>query len=94
MQAGYQAELSAGYVQLTLLSTSVPLGVIPEGTVLALIRAEAQPVRWRIDGQNPTATVGYPLLVGEELQLTAANFSAFRVIESSAGAILNVQFFR
>lgn len=93
MQAGYIAEKALAYSQITTLSTAVPLGVIPEGASLALVRVEAQPIRWRMDGTNPTASLGYPLLVGEELQLTAAQLSVFRAIESTAGAILNVHFF-
>lgn len=94
MQSGYIADESAGYAQITSLATAVGLGTIPLGTTTALIRVETQNTRWRLDGTNPTATVGYPLLVGEELRLTTSQLAAFRIIESTAGAVVNVCFFK
>lgn len=92
MQMSYQAEKALGYQQLTSLSASTAL-TIPAGTVLALIQPEIQAVRWRDDGTAPTATVGYPLSTGSELQYTGAQLTALRFIEQSSGAKLNIVYY-
>lgn len=83
----------AGYVQVTSVSSAVGLGTIPNGVKLTLIQAEAQDVRWRDDGVNPTAAVGTLLEDGQTLVYNG-NPAAFRAIEVSSGAILNVSFYR
>ncbi len=55
-----------GYDQITGLSGAVGLPNVPDGAVMALISCGVAPVRWRDDGVLPTASVGMPLLVGQE----------------------------
>lgn len=52
---------------------------------MALIKAEAQPVRWRDDGSNPTAGAGFLLDVGEEFTYTGS-LNAIKFIDTAAGA--------
>jgi len=92
MQSGYDAESALGYVQLTSLGAATSL-TVPAGTALVLIQPEGQAVRWRDDGVNPTAGVGYPLAVGIELAYTGRAFSGLRFIEQIAGAKLNILFY-
>jgi len=92
MQMGFRAERSLGYVQITDLSTAQPL-TIPPGCTLVLVTPEVAAVRWRDDGTAPTATVGYPLAVGGELQYSATRMEALRFIQQTAGAIINVAFY-
>ncbi len=80
-----------GYQQITSLSTVKTL-TVPAGTSYALIQCETQAVRWRMDGTDPTASVGMRLAVGEELRLDAA-FGTIEFIEEAASAKLNVQYF-
>lgn len=92
MQSGFRAERSMGYVQLTSLAAATGL-TIPDGTSLIIIQPQTQAVRWRDDGTDPTATVGYPLAVGSELRYTSASFPRLRFIEQAASATLNVVFY-
>ena len=92
MQQNFSAEKALGYQQITSLSSAAAL-TVPNGTILAIITPEAQAVRWRDDGTNPTATVGYPLAVGAELRYTAAQFAALRFIEQAASAKLNIVYY-
>lgn len=92
MQQGYRAELPLGYVQLTSLAAATFVNP-PAGTVLILLSAEAQAVRWRDDGSDPTATVGYPLSAGNELRYTANGMAKLKFIQQAASAILNVTFY-
>jgi len=92
MQQNFSAEKALGYQQITSLSAAAAL-TVPAGTILAIITPEAQAVRWRDDGTNPTATVGYPLAVGSELRYTAAQFAALRFIEQTASAKLNIVYY-
>jgi hypothetical protein len=81
-----------GYQQLTSLGVAAAL-TVPSGARLAVIVAEDQAVRWRDDGADPTASVGMPLAVGVQFTYPG-NLSAFRVIEQTAGATLNVSYYK
>lgn len=91
MQAGFRAERALGYTQI-LAATSTQLA-IPLGCTLILVTPEAQAVRWRDDGTPPTATVGYPLAVGVELQYSANQMASLRFIEQALSTKLNVTFY-
>lgn len=86
-----------GYCQLASIDTAVGLascsGGIPTGATYAIITAEAQAVRWRDDAVNPTTAVGMPVAVGAPF-FYAGTLSGFRVIASTAGAKLDVSFYR
>lgn len=94
MQSSFNGDASLGYVQFAAgsLATPQPL-VVPVGTTVIELRCEAQAVRFRDDGVNPTATVGFPLAVGEVMQYTSSSSPSFRVIEQVGGAVLNVIFY-
>lgn len=92
MQMSFQAEKALGYQQITSLSAATAL-TVPAGTILAIITPETQAVRWRDDGTNPTATVGYPLAVGSELRYTAGQLAALKFIEQTASAKLNITYY-
>lgn len=81
-----------GYQQITSLSAATAL-TVPAGTILAMCMPETQAVRWRDDGTSPTATVGYPLAVGQELRYDAGGLAAVKFIEQTASAKLNVVYY-
>lgn len=83
-----------GYHQVTSLSSAVSCP--GTGKVLA-IQAEAQDVRYRPDGVDPTASVGILLKAGETHTITLSEedtSNQIRIIEVTAGAIINVVSFR
>lgn len=86
-----------GYCQLTSVDTSTLIsscsGGIPAGATSALIVAEAQAIRYRDDGVAPSATVGMPLAVGATI-LYPGTLSAVRVISQTAGAKVNILFYK
>jgi predicted hotdog family 3-hydroxylacyl-ACP dehydratase len=86
---GYQQIASTGLataVGLTIPTTS------QQKPTQCIITCETQAIRWRDDGVNPTATVGYPLAVGAELRYDG-NLPAIRFIEQTASAVLNVSYY-
>lgn len=91
------ADKSLGYVQL--LAAAVDAGVllsaapIPDGTAYALIRPEAQAIRYRDDNIMPTTTVGYPIPAGEAFFVTVQQLPQVKLISQVAGAIVNVLFY-
>lgn len=98
MQNGFIADKSLGYAQIAAGGIDVAIGVISaavlaRGPALIRIIPEAQAVRWRDDGIAPTATVGHPLAVGQELIYTGNRASSLQFISQVAGAILNVNCF-
>lgn len=80
-----------GYQQLTNLASATTL-TVPAGTSVALIQAEAQDVRWRDDGTNPTATVGMILSAGQTLLYDAADLAIIAFIQTAASAKVNVTY--
>lgn len=87
---GYDKPL--GYTQIAVLTSAVGLGTVPDSTKMAVIIPETQTVRWRDDGTNPTASVGMPLTANSVL-FYRGTMSAFKVIETTATAKLNVSFY-
>jgi hypothetical protein len=88
-----------GYQQITSLSSAsgltVPvndkLGNRQQAT-FALITPEAQAVRWRDDGVDPTSSVGMPLAVGVTLQYDG-DLTKIKFIEQVGGAKLNISYY-
>jgi hypothetical protein len=93
MFQGFNADIPNGYQQITDLSGVVTL-TVPAGSTMALITPTGQSVRWRMDGTDPTATVGYPLPVDSELVLTSGQMTSIEFIQQAASAVLNVQYFK
>lgn len=81
-----------GYQQLTSLATAAGL-TPPVGATVAVITAEAQAVRWRDDGTNPTGSVGMPLAAGASFTYSG-NLAAIKFIEQATSAKLNVSYYK
>lgn len=91
-------DVPAGYSQLTTMTAAKnlgqgSLGAIPAGAAYALVTCEAQGVRWRDDSTPPTATVGMPMAAGDSMMIDTA-IPAIQFIAQTAGAILNVTFWK
>lgn len=82
---------SLGYVQLPCVTASSV--TLPQGTQFMLIIPEGAAVRWRDDGVNPTAAVGQPLAVGQELTYDAKSAANLKIIQQAATALLNITFY-
>lgn len=80
-----------GYQQITSLGSAVGL-TVPTGATLALIQAEAQDIRWRDDGSNPTASIGMYLAAGNSVYYVGP-LATFKAIEVTSGAILNILYY-
>ena len=81
-----------GYQQITSLSSATAL-TVPKGTSLVLVSPQTQAVRWRDDGIDPSATVGYPLSLGSELHYDGAFAAGIKFIEQTASATINVLYY-
>ena len=81
-----------GYQQITDLSLAVGL-TVPANATLAIISPETQNVRWRDDGVDPTAAIGFPLVAGAVLSYDG-NLKNIRFIESAASAVLNISYYQ
>lgn len=82
-----------GYQQIATVSSAVGLTVPTVGGDLALIQAEAQNVRWRDDGTNPTAAIGM-ILVANDILMYTGDFSAIKFFEVTSGAKINVTYYK
>lgn len=81
-----------GYQQITSLSAATAL-TVPTGATTAVITAEAQAVRYRDDGTDPSATVGMPVAVGVVLTYTGP-LSKIKFFEQASGAKLNISYYK
>ena len=80
-----------GYQQITSLSAATGL-TVPSGANRASITAEAQTVRWRDDGTNPTASVGMPITAGNG-KWYIGDLTKIKFIQATSGGILNVAYY-
>ncbi len=80
-----------GYQQVTGLSSAKSL-TVPAGATRAAVVATGQPVRWRQDGTAPTASIGMYIAVGVE-RVFEGSLSKLQFIETTASAVLNVQYY-
>lgn len=94
-QQATQVYLPLGYAQIAAggLASAVPLPSIPAGPRMAQICVEAQAVRWRDDGVAPTAAIGMPMAVGS-CMIYSGSIAAIQFIQQTAGAILDVSYYR
>jgi len=95
MQFNPYGSSPAGYQQIADLSEAVGLTVptaVSVKTGTAVIFAEAQDVRWRDDGDDPTTTIGMLLKAGAEFTYQG-DLSAIKFIEVTSGAVLNVSYY-
>lgn len=81
-----------GYQQITDLSSAAGL-TVPAGARVARIQTEAQAVRWRDDGTNPTAAIGMRLLTTSDGLWYAGDLSTIKFIEETGSAKLNVSYY-
>jgi hypothetical protein len=70
------------------------LAAIPTGATYALLQAEAQAVRWRDDGVDPTTTVGMLLAAGGMQWLRNTDLSAVKILRAAAAGIINIAFYK
>lgn len=81
-----------GYQQITSLSGAQSL-TVPTGAIYAIIVPEVASVRWRDDGTDPTSSVGMPLATGASM-VFHGNLSVLKFIQQSAGAKLNIAYYK
>lgn len=82
-----------GYEQLTGLNVVKQL-TVPKGANWAMIRCTGAGIRWRDDGTNPTASVGYPLEPGEELIYDAVTgLPGLRFIQQEPTAEISISYY-
>ncbi|GGR34186.1 hypothetical protein [Deinococcus ruber] len=88
-RAGAGAVLSPS-ATLTMTGSALALPTPPAGTTWADVQPQGGDVRYRLDGTNPTLSVGKTWYEGGDYTLTnAADIAAVRVI-GTAGVILDI----
>ena len=82
------------YVEVDVSTTAVGLAV-PEGAVFATIRFGGGAMNYRVEGGDPSSTLGLPALDGDQLPIWFQTLSQFRAIRSGgADGLLRVTFHR
>ena len=82
------------YAEITVSTDVVSLSV-PAGAVFATIQFGNGNVNYRVDGGDPSDTLGLPALDGDQMPLWFQSLSQFRAIRSGgADGLLRVTFHR
>lgn len=82
-----------GYQQITVSSTALGL-TVPSTAMRAVLSVEAQPIRWRDDGVDPTASVGVLVKADVTFELYGGSLRRFKAIKDDAtDAVLNVVYY-
>ena len=81
-----------GYEQITDLAAPAKALTVPLGARIAHIQAEGDDIRYRDDGIDPTATVGFLLADGRDFPYSG-DLAAIKFIQVTAGGKLNVHFY-
>jgi len=83
-----------GYQQLTVSTTALSL-TVPAKAIRAVIGVEAQPIRWRDDGTNPTSSVGMLQKADTFIEIYDPQaLNAFKAIRQDASdATLNISYY-
>jgi hypothetical protein len=84
--------VALGYQPITSLSTATAL-TVPAGATVAYIQVSGAAIRYRDDGTTPTASVGMPVPVGSMLTYSGS-LSAIQFIQQTAGAVLDVSYYK
>lgn len=79
------------YRQITVLTSAVGCPLASQGKAV-MFKAEAQEIRYRLDGIAPTASVGIPVAAGECVWFVG-DLTKLQFIEVAAGGILNLHIF-
>lgn len=84
-----------GYQQITVSTTAVGL-TVPAGASRAIVVVEAQPIRYRDDGTDPTSSVGMLCQANLRFELESqASMLAFKAIRQGASdATLSVSYYK
>lgn len=90
---GYCQVLAAGLASAVKLSAACS-GGIPTGATMVYLQAETANVRYRDDGTAPTGSAGNLLVSGSQGILYTGPVGNLQFIIGSAGAILDVGFYR
>lgn len=84
------------FEQVTGLDTA-KAPTIPIGTGWLMVQAESQNVRYRMDGDNPTASVGNIIYAGDPpawFPVSQTTQALLKFIEEAASAKLNIHYFK
>lgn len=91
--APYQATAVASS-QMGLAVTTATALTVPATATFAYVSVEGTNVRWRDDGTNPTATVGFIMYAGAAPQLFSGDLAAVKFIQVAATATINVAYYK
>lgn len=91
--APYAATAVAGG-QMGLAITTATALTVPATATFALIQVEGTNVRWRDDGTNPTASVGFLMYAGSTPQIFSGDLAAVKFIQTAATATINALYYK
>lgn len=84
-----------GYEQLTVSDSAVGLASIPAGASRAIVMVEAEPLRYREDGNDPTSSVGVLCVAATRFELESRqailNFLAIR--SGATDSVISVNYY-
>jgi hypothetical protein len=80
-----------GFFNIPVLSAALPC---PGVGTIAIIQAEGDNLRYRMDGEDPTSSSGMLLLENACIELHSSDLSLIRIIETTGGGSANITVFK
>lgn len=84
---------AVSFESLTVSTTAVGL-TVPANVHSALISTDGETVRFRMDGANPTASIGHKLPLDTFIEFYRGDLTTVRFIATGADATLFVTYYR
>lgn len=92
MFGNFRTDRPLGYQQVVGAPTTTTLTIPTGGAIAMILTTTTNAIRWRDDGVAPTATVGYPLAAGAELEYTG-QLNKFQFIEQASAATVDISYY-
>ncbi len=84
---------SLGFEEIAVEGTAVGFDA-PAGTVRAVCGVETQPIRYRVDGEDPTTSVGFLVKADETFEIVGPEaIKNFKAIQDGSAGQLNVLYY-
>lgn len=90
---GYNSQVVGSHATLATLSSATVIAT-PEGGDAVQFQPATQSIRYTTDGTTPTSTVGFLVTAGTMVLLDMGSSQTLKVIETTASASLQYQWFR
>jgi hypothetical protein len=94
LQRGHSFGSAVSSETNTVDATTAEALTVPAAATVALVTAGANAIRYRLDGNDPTASVGHYVAANGNLEVFINDLKAVRFISTTGTSVLFVTYFK